>query len=82
MRIYIFTEVYYPDLTSSGYFITEIAEHFALTNDVSVITTGTVKDSKISVRCWHCHGYGKVPSTHFFVNQLYLNLLFVQYCYL
>ena len=28
------------------------------------------EDSKISVRCWHCNGYGKVPSTHFLVNQL------------
>ena len=28
------------------------------------------EDSKISVRCWHCNGYGKVPSTHFLINQL------------
>ena len=28
------------------------------------------EDSKISVRCWHCNGYVKVPSTHFLINQL------------
>ena len=50
MRIYIFTEVYYPDLTSSGYFLTEIAEHLALTNDVTVISTGKIKDPKSSFR--------------------------------
>lgn len=49
MKIYIFTEVYFPDLTSSGYYITEIAEHLALNNNVTVITTGEITDSKSSV---------------------------------
>jgi glycosyltransferase involved in cell wall biosynthesis len=49
MKVYIFTEVYYPDLTSSGYFMTEIAEHLALNNSVTVITTGKITDSKSSV---------------------------------
>ena len=49
MKVYIFTEVYYPDLTSSGYFMTEIAEHLALNNNVTVITTGKITDSKSSV---------------------------------
>ena len=49
MKVYIFTEVYYPDLTSSGYYMTEIAEHLALNNNVTVITTGKITDSKSSV---------------------------------
>ena len=49
MKVYIFSEIYYPDLTSSGYFITEIAEHLALNNNVTVITTGKITDSKSSV---------------------------------
>ena len=28
------------------------------------------EDSKVSIKCWHCNGYGKVPSTHFLTNQL------------
>ena len=28
------------------------------------------EDSKVSVRCLHCNGYGSVPSTHFLTNQL------------
>jgi len=28
------------------------------------------EDSKVSIKCSHCNGYGKVPSTHFLVNQL------------
>lgn len=50
MRIYIFSEPYYPDVTSSGYFLTEIAEHLALNNEVTVITVGKEKDSKTSIR--------------------------------
>ena len=49
MKIYIFTEVYFPNLTSSGYFLTEIAEHLALNNNVTVITTGSITDPKFSV---------------------------------
>ena len=40
--ILIFSEFYYPDLISSGYYITEIAEHLALKRKVTVITTGDV----------------------------------------
>ena len=28
------------------------------------------EDSKVSIKCSHCNGYGKLPSTHFLVNQL------------
>ena len=49
MKVYIFTEVYFPDLTSSGYFLTEIAEHLALKHKVTVITTGKETDFKYSV---------------------------------
>ena len=28
------------------------------------------EDSKVSIKCSNCNGYGKVPSTHFLVNQL------------
>lgn len=49
MKVYIFTEVYYPNLTSSGYFLTEIAEHLALKHEVTVITTGKFNDSKYSI---------------------------------
>ncbi len=28
------------------------------------------EDSKVSIKCSQCNGYGKVPSTHFLVNQL------------
>ena len=40
MKIFIFTEFYYPNLVSSGYYLTKVAEHLSLTNDVTVITTG------------------------------------------
>ena len=40
MKIFIFTEFYYPNLLSSGYYLTKIAEHLSLNNDVTVITTG------------------------------------------
>ena len=49
MKVYIFTEVYFPNLTSSGYFLTEIAEHLALNNHVTVITTGEITDPKFSI---------------------------------
>jgi glycosyltransferase involved in cell wall biosynthesis len=42
MNIYIFSEFYSEDLTSSGYYITEIARDFALTHEVTVITTSKV----------------------------------------
>ena len=42
MKIYIFSEFYSEDLTSSGYYITEIAQNYALTHDVTVITTSKV----------------------------------------
>jgi len=28
------------------------------------------EDSKVSTKCMHCNGYGKIPSTHFLTNQL------------
>ena len=28
------------------------------------------EDSKVSIKCSHCNGYGRVPSTHFLTNQL------------
>ena len=40
--ILIFSEFYYPDLLSSGYYMTEIAENLALNRKVTVITTGDV----------------------------------------
>tara|TARA_Y100000768_G_C23986657_1_gene689269 strand:+ start:2202 stop:3359 length:1158 start_codon:yes stop_codon:yes gene_type:complete len=49
MKVYFFTEVYYPDLTSSGYFLTEIAEHLALKHEVTVVTTGKINDAKYSI---------------------------------
>ena len=42
MKIYIFTEVYSENLTSSGYYMTEIARDFALNHEVTVITTSKV----------------------------------------
>jgi glycosyltransferase involved in cell wall biosynthesis len=49
MKLYIFTELYFPNLTSSGYFLTEIAEHLALKNKVTVVTTGKITDAKYSI---------------------------------
>ena len=28
------------------------------------------EDSKVSLKCSHCNGYGRIPSTHFLTNQL------------
>lgn len=36
-KLVIFSEFYYPRLSSSGYFITEIAEHLALKSEVFVV---------------------------------------------
>ena len=38
-EIFIFTDCYYPDLVSSGYYMTEIAEKLAHGHLVTVITT-------------------------------------------
>lgn len=50
MKIFIFSELYFPNLVSSGYFLTEIAEHLALQNDVTVITIGKNENSLNSIR--------------------------------
>lgn len=44
-RISIFTELYYPVQTSTGFYISQIAEHLALNNTVRVICT-TTADSR------------------------------------
>ncbi len=36
--LWVLSEVYYPEETGTGYYITHIAEHFALTRRVSVLT--------------------------------------------
>lgn len=48
--IIIFSEYYYPDLLSSGYYITEIAEAFALNCRVTVITSGKVLYETTEIR--------------------------------
>lgn len=40
--IFIFSEFYYPDQLSSGYYMTEIAEKLATNHNVTVITSGEV----------------------------------------
>lgn len=49
-NIYIFCEVYFPDMTSTGYYLTEIAERYAISNNVTVITSGNNKHRNISLR--------------------------------
>ena len=49
-KIWIVSELYYPLVTSTGYYITEIAEHIAKTNNVNVITTDSKYNDKNNFR--------------------------------
>lgn len=37
MRLWVVSELYYPEQTSTGYFMTELAEGLAASRDVRVI---------------------------------------------
>ena len=45
-KIWIISEFYFPMVTSTGYYITEIAEFIAKTNNVNVITTDSIYNEK------------------------------------
>ena len=47
-KIWVISEFYYPELNSTGYFLTTIAEHLAQKNDVSVITASVNNESSFN----------------------------------
>lgn len=49
-RIFIFSEFYYPNELSSGYYVTEIAEHLAKKCEVTVVCISNVKRNVCEAR--------------------------------
>lgn len=50
-KIFLISELFYPNKTSTAYIMTEIAKHLAKNNHVSVICSDIVYDSNYSAEC-------------------------------
>jgi glycosyltransferase involved in cell wall biosynthesis len=71
--ILIFSEFYYPDLLSSGYYMTEIAEKLALKHQVTVITTG--ESTHVTNEITNNVSIIRIPKKNFNKNILFQRLI-------